>query len=121
MLVFGCEPNSSMQNTDEKALEHPFIHTAYFWLKEGVSEQEVEAFKADCEKLADIETVRAFYPGKPANTTREVIENTYDYAVVFHFKNLEDQEYYQKHPLHLEMIERHQHLWQRVMVTDIEH
>jgi len=106
---------------EERTLEHPFIHTAYFWLKPGLTPGEKEAFILDCEKLKEVETVRAFYSGSPANTNREVIENSYDYAVVFHFKDLKDQEYYQQHPLHLEMIEKHQDKWEKVMVTDIAH
>jgi len=90
-------------------------------LNQDVTEDQKAAFITDCEKLAEIETVRAFYSGSPANTDRDVIENTYDYAVVFHFKDLEDQEYYQQHPLHLKMIEMHQEKWEKVMVTDIEH
>lgn len=119
ILIAGCQSNPQGQTKDE--LEHPFIHTAYFWLKDGLLEEELNAFIADCEKLKEVETVRAFYSGSPANTSREVIENTYDFAVVFHFENLADQEYYQQHPLHLEMIEKHQDKWERVMVTDIEH
>lgn len=111
------------QNVDEHVnkLEDPFIHTAYFWLKDGLTAKEIAAFIDDCEKLAQIETVRSFYSGKPANTNRAVIENTYDYSVVFHFENLEDQEYYQQHPIHLELIEKHSAKWEKVMVTDIEH
>lgn len=123
ILLAACHPSESTSEdvSTDTSLENPFIHTAYFWLKEGVSDVEKAAFISDCEKLAEVETVKAFYSGSPANTNRDVIENTYDYAVVFHFENLEDQEYYQQHPLHLEMIEKHQDKWERVMVTDIEH
>ncbi len=112
-------------DTDEKKIEEPkqltspFIHTAYFWFKEGTSEAQIKAFKANCERLAEIETVKFFHAGAPAPTNRPVIENTYDWAVVFHFKNLKDQEFYQKAPLHLELIEKHQSIWEKVMVTDI--
>lgn len=122
-LLAACNSSESKSEdiSSHTPLENPFIHTAYFWLKEDVSDMEKAAFIRDCEKLAEVETVRAFYSGSPANTDRDVIENTYDYAVVFHFENLDDQEVYQQHPLHLEMIEKHQEKWERVMVTDIEH
>jgi len=119
VLFVSCQ---SEQNSNEDELtEHPFVHTAYFWFTPGLSLDEKESFIRDCEKLREVETVQAFYSGGPANTNRAVIENTYDYAVVFHFKDLEDQEYYQQHPLHLSMIEKHQDKWAKVMVTDIEH
>lgn len=107
------------QVANEKALSAPFIHTAYFWLKEGVTEEEKAAFIKDSKALANIETVLAFYDGQPASTNRDVVENTYDYAIVFHFADLEAQEFYQEAPLHKSMIEKHEHLWERVMVTDI--
>ncbi len=34
------------------------------------------------------------------------------------FKNKEDQDIYQTHPIHLKFIEDCQHLWQKVVVYD---
>lgn len=117
ILIVAC---SKSERSTQLYLKEPFIHTAYFWLNDGLSKGEIESFIKDCEKLKEIETVQAFYTGKPAPTNRDVIENTYDYAIVFHFNDLAGQEYYQQHPLHLEMIEKHQSKWERVLVTDIE-
>lgn len=123
LLLVGCqakETHSANTSVDsEKVLEKPFVHTAYFWFKDEATEQQVADFKSGAERLKEIETVKFFHAGPPAPTTREVIENTYDYAVVFHFENLEAQEFYQKDPLHLQMIEDHSGIWERVMVTDI--
>lgn len=130
-IVFGfsfmaCQ--SQEQQEEEKTVMErevpvhsgaPFIHTAYFWLKEGVTEAEKDAFIQDSKGLANIETVLAFYDGEPAPTNRDVVENTYDYAIVFHFADLEAQEFYQGAPLHKALIEKHEHLWEKVMVTDI--
>ena len=101
-------------------LEDAFVHSAYFWFKEGTTAEEIDAFKASSERLREIETVRSFYAGPPADTDRPVIENSYDYAIVFLFKDLEAQEYYQQHPLHLELIEKHSEMWEKVMVTDVD-
>ena len=97
-----------------------FVHTAYFWFKEGTTSAQISDFKSSSEKLREIETVQGYYAGSPAPTTRAVIENSYDFAIVFLFKDLEAQEYYQKHPLHLELIEKHQDIWEKVMVTDVD-
>lgn len=121
----GCQTKvsdsavSAVSVSSEEKLEIPFIHTAYFWFKEDATEQQIIAFKKAANRLAEVETIKFFHAGPPAPTTREVIENTYDYAVVFHFKDLEAQEFYQKAPLHLQMIEDHSGIWDRVMVTDI--
>lgn len=102
------------------AFEDAFVHSAYFWFKEDATEEQISAFKEDSEKLKEIKTVKGFYTGKPANTNRPVIENTYDYALIFLFEDLEAQEYYQKDPLHVALIEKHAPIWERVMVTDVE-
>jgi len=123
LFIVGCHAkvthseNISADSVEE--LEKPFVHTAYFWFKEDATEQQIADFKSGAERLKEIETVKFFHAGPPAPTTREVIENTYDYAVVFHFEDLEAQEFYQKAPLHLKMIEDHSSIWERVMVTDI--
>lgn len=120
----GCQAKVSESTavvsvSSEERLENPFIHTAYFWFTDDATEQQVADFKKSANLLAEIETVKFFHAGPPAPTTREVIENTYDFAVVFHFKDLEAQEFYQKAPLHLQMIEDYSGIWERVMVTDI--
>lgn len=125
LLIFIVSSCSINLDTDKKKtsesehLDSPFIHTAYFWFKEEATKEQIEAFKKDSERLAEIKTVKFFHAGKPAPTNRPVIENSYDWAIIFHFKDLEDQDFYQKASLHLEMIEKHQAIWEKVMVTDI--
>ncbi len=116
--VSSCQIKKEVQIDFDS--EDAFVHSAYFWFKEDVTEEQIEAFISDSEKLREIKTVKGFFTGKPANTDRPVIENSYDYAVIFLFEDLEAQEYYQKDPLHLEMIEKHSSIWERVMVTDVE-
>lgn len=123
LLIFSiaCQKGPvEIEKEVETDLEDAFVHTAYFWYKEGSSAEEISAFEANSEKLRNIETVQAFFAGPPAATNRAIIENTYDYAIVFLFKNLEDQEYYQEHPIHKQLIVDHEHMWERVMVTDVD-
>ncbi len=115
IVTAGC----GVKVDSEQVNAQSFIHTAYFWFKAEATEAQIQAFKADSERLAEIETVKFFHAGEPAPTDRPVIENSYDWAIVFHFKDLAAQEFYQKAPLHLEMIEKHQSIWEKVMVTDI--
>ncbi|MFY0593833.1 Dabb family protein [Roseivirga sp.] len=125
LLLAGCQAKVSdatvsvVSAKSVERLENPFVHTAYFWFKDSATEEQIADFKKGADRLAEIETVKFFHAGAPAPTTREVIENTYDYAVVFHFKDLEAQEFYQQAPIHLQMIEDHSDIWERVMVTDI--
>ncbi len=122
MVTSACsvQVDSEQGNTASTEVSQvPFIHTAYFWFKAEATKAQIQDFKADSQGLAEIETVKFFHAGEPAPTDRPVIENSYDWAIVFHFNDLADQEFYQKAPLHLEMIEKHQSIWEKVMVTDI--
>ena len=121
IFTFACQKSPIEIDKDvEVDLEDVFVHTAYFWFKEGTSTERIAAFKASSEKLREIETVMGYFSGSPAPTTRPIIENSYDFAIVFLFEDLEAQNYYQEHPLHLELIEKHQDIWERVMVTDVD-
>ena len=118
-LVFvlsGCQTGNS---EDRDKLERPFIHSVYFWFKEGVTEEQKEQFFADTEKLRDIEVVQAFYTGVPAETTRPIVERSYDFAVIVHFKDLAAHDVYQQHPIHLALLENGASLWDKVMITDV--
>lgn len=121
VFVIACQKAPvEIEKEIEADIQDAFVHTAYFWFKEEATSEQITAFKAASEKLREVETVLGYFAGAPAPTTRPVIENTYDYAIVFLFEDLEAQEFYQQHPLHLAMIEKHQDIWERVMVTDVD-
>ena len=110
--------------TTEKALaaaseQTAFIHTVYFWMKEDVTAEQKADFVANgMKKLAKAPTLHKVYFGPPAGTDREVVDNSYDFAWICHFKNAADQDAYQVEPIHLKFVEDYQHLWERVQVYD---
>ena len=111
---------STQVNIGADVLENPFIHSVYFWFKEDVTEAQLATFYADTEKLRDIEVVKAMYTGKASSTDRPIVERSYDFAVIVHFEDLAGHDAYQKDPIHLELLEKHASLWERVMITDVE-
>lgn len=115
-VLLGCQTGNS---EDIDQLERPFIHSVYFWFKEGVTEEQKEQFFADTEKLRDIEVVQALYTGVPAETTRPIVERSYDFAVIVHFEDLAAHDVYQQHPIHLALLENGATLWEKVMITDV--
>lgn len=117
ILILASCTNGHSDN--KNALQNPFVHSVYFWFKEGVSEEQKEQFFADTEKLRDIEVVKAFYTGMPAKTTRPIVERSYDFAVIVHFKDLAAHDVYQEHPIHLALLENGASLWEKVMITDV--
>lgn len=120
VLMVACGSGAPVEQTEQAVLENPFIHSVYFWFKEGVTDEQKEQFYAESEKLRQIEVVKALYTGKPANTTRSTVERSYDFAVVVHFENLAAHDIYQQHPIHLSLLENGSAYWEKVMITDIE-
>ena len=99
--------------------ETGFIHTVFFWLNEDVSEEEKEKFVNEgLTNLLEVPSIYKAYIGPPAMTPRDVVDNSYGYALVCHFKNKEDQDAYQDDPIHLKFIEDYKHLWKKVQVYD---
>jgi len=95
-----------------------FIHHVYFWLKNPGSAEDLKQLKGGLQKLTAVETIGMYQIGTPAATNRDVIERTYSVSWMLMFDNLEDEEIYQHHPLHLKFVEECSHLWSKVIVYD---
>lgn len=95
-----------------------FIHNVYFWLKEGVSEADKAAWIKELQGMENIESVASYYYGPPAMSDREVVDDSFDYSISVYFKDKAHHDMYQKDQIHLDMIEHHSHLWERVQVYD---
>lgn len=124
-VLFGAvsstpEHDSEASNARIAALEHPgFIHTVFFWFKEGISEAEKARFVSELRKLRQIEDMYIAFDGEAAGTPREVVDNSYDYALVVHFKDKAAHDAYQVHPVHDQFVAAAKDLWTRVQVYDI--
>ncbi len=95
-----------------------FIHHVYFWLKNPDSQEDAKKLKEGLQKLTVIETIGMYQIGTPAATNRDVIDRSYAVSWMLMFDNLEDEEVYQHHPLHLKFVEECSHLWTKVIVYD---
>lgn len=95
-----------------------FVHTVYFWLKEGITEEEKADFEKGLAALGTIDTVQTIFYGPPAMTPRDVVDNSYGYGLTLLFKNRADQDAYQVDPDHDKFIQTCKHLWTRVQVYD---
>ena len=97
-------------------LENTFVHHVHFWLKD----------KADQAKLIEglyslqpITHIRDFHVGVAANTSRDVIERSYDASLLLLFDTPEAQDAYQADPIHLLFVENYaKPLCGRVVVLD---
>jgi len=95
-------------------------HNVYFWLKEGLPNSDLIEFEKGLETLTKTSLVISGYYGKPANTSREVVDHTYSYGLTLVFNNTNDHNLYQADPVHLAFVDKNMSKWARVLVYDIE-
>lgn len=95
-----------------------FIHHVYFWLKNPDSNEDRNKLFEGLKKLSKVTTIRQFHIGRPAATSRGVIDNSYSFSWFLVFDNPADQDSYQVDPIHLKFVEECSHLWNRVIVYD---
>lgn len=95
-----------------------FVHHVYFWLHNPDSEEDKAKLLEGLNTLKAIKEIRLAKIGVPASTNRDVIERGYAISWLLFFDNLEEQELYQKHPIHLKFVENYAHLWSKVVVYD---
>lgn len=98
-------------------LKNTFIHHVFFWLKEN-NESNRSRLIDGLQKLSSVKTIKQHHIGIPANTNRDVVENTYSVSWMILFDNAADQESYQVDPDHLNFVKECSHLWNKVVVFD---
>jgi hypothetical protein len=107
-----------MQNNPAQC---PIVHHVFFWLKNPESATDRDQLIAGIRTLKQIETVQDLQVGIVADTERRtVIDHSWHVSELIFFNNLEGQGLYQNHPLHLAFIENCAHLWEKVLVYDIQ-
>ena len=98
-----------------------FVHTVYFWLRPGTPKAAHRQLVQDCRTyLASVPTVRELFAGIPADTPRDVVDNSYAVGLTVVFNDRSGHDIYQVHPSHNKFIRRNQKHWQRVQVYDYQ-
>jgi hypothetical protein len=95
-------------------------HNVYFWLKTWLSDSDLLEFEKGLDTLMATRLVINGHFGKPANTNRPVVDNTYSYGLSLLFKDTADHNLYQADPIHLAFVDKHSAKWTRVQVYDVE-
>ncbi len=96
-----------------------FIHSVYFWLHDPKDPAVQQQFETAIQHFINGSAyVLSAHIGKAAGTPREVVDNSYSYSLIVNFASKADQDLYQKEPVHLDFVEKNQHLWDRVQVYD---
>lgn len=95
------------------------VHSVYFWLKPGLSSDELKDFLNFFEALKKVPGIASYAINAPAPTTkRDVVDNSFAYHWLAFFKNMEDITTYEKHPNHLAAAEKFSKYWVKVEVKD---
>ncbi|MBJ6367875.1 Dabb family protein [Snuella sedimenti] len=98
-----------------------FRHTVFFWLKKPDDQSDRNAFETSLKKFIDSSVfVKTKHLGTPANTPREVVDNSFTYCLVVDFVTKEAHDKYQEEPAHKLFIEESSNLWDKVLVYDSE-
>lgn len=96
-----------------------FRHVVYFWLNNPEDTSERKLFLNNLKEFINsMNNIQDAFIGAPANTKRDVVDNSYQYSLNLGFENKAEQDIYQDHPLHKKFIEKSAHLWNRVLVYD---
>lgn len=99
--------------------KYPILHHALFWLKNPGSIADRDQLVAGVKSLGKIELIKELRVGIVASTEkRDVVDNSWAVSEVMIFKDLASQAAYQTHPVHLEFVKTHSHLWEKVIVYD---
>jgi Stress responsive A/B Barrel Domain len=95
-----------------------FVHHVFFWLKDPDSQSDLEALIAGLQRLSGISVIREFHIGRPAGTSRDVIETSYSVSWLLFFDTAAGQDSYQEDPIHLQFVKDCSPLWRKVLVYD---
>lgn len=108
--------NNTSEN--QKKLEGGFIHIVFFWLVDDSPEVKKKFLSELNPFISQVDEIKKSHIGPPANTDRDVIDNTYSYNLVLTFESKKEHDIYQAHPLHKKFIENASPLWTKVQVYD---
>jgi hypothetical protein len=97
------------------------VHHVFFWLKRPGSQADRDQLIAGLRTLHGIRVIRDLQIGIPASTEqRDVVDASYDVSELIYFDNTADQKIYQDHPIHQAFVKSCEHLWQKVIVYDMQ-
>ncbi len=118
LAAAGLVSISSNVDANEAPMKKVFVHHVFFWLKEPNNPEARKQFEKGLQELIKVPQIQSSHIGTPVESPREVVDDSFTYSYMAFFKNKEDQDIYQTHPIHLKFIEDCQHLWQKVVVYD---
>ena len=111
---------NQLQGQDQPVdFDKNFTHVVYFYLNNPDNPEDRSAFENSLKKFLDNSLyAKTKFIGIPAETPRDVVDNSYTYSLIQTFPSKEIQNKYQEEPAHLVFVEESSHLWKKVQVYD---
>lgn len=114
MLLAAPACASSNKEGNEKVL----IHQVFFWLKDKA---DLQAAIEGCKSLKKITSVLDLKLGVPSDTPkREIIDDSYDLALMVVLKDMAGHDHYQEDPIHEEFRQAFSSRFEKVLIYDFD-
>lgn len=114
-----CAGPMAAQQADQGSFDPAFTHVVYFWLNNPEDAGERTQFETALRKLfRNSEYTKTNFLGVPPAAKREVVDDSFTYAMIVTFASAADQDAYQKEPAHLDFIAEAGHLLKHYVVYD---
>lgn len=98
---------------------HGFVHVVYFWLRRDLAETDRQRFEEALRRLvAESQHAVTGHVGRPAQTPREVVDNSYDFVLIVTFEDADGHQAYQDEEPHDRFREVAHELAERVQIYD---
>lgn len=106
---------------DPRSFDPTFTHVVYFWLNNPENPEERQHFETHLQTLFKASKhTRTNFLGTPPKATRDVVDDSFTYAMILTFESAEAQNAYQSEEAHLTFIEQTAHLLKRFVVYDAQ-
>lgn len=123
LMFFSATTGSvyAQASKDPRGFDPAFTHVVYFWLNNPDNPRDREQFETGLQTLfRDSKFTRTNFLGTPPKATREVVDDSFTYAMIVTFESAEAQQAYQTEGAHLSFIEKTSHLLKRFQVYDAQ-
>ena len=112
---------ASAQSSAPAPVQAKLVHHVFFWLKRPGNQADRDQLIAGLRTLRAIPVIRDLQIGVPASTEkRDVVDSSFDVSELMVFDNAIDQKMYQDHEIHQAFVKSCEHLWQKVLVYDMQ-
>ena len=95
-------------------------HTVLFWLKDELSAEEIEEFRAGLDTLHTIDAAKEVHWGTPALADRPIVDRSYDFGLCVLLDDMNAHDEYQAHKIHQDFLEAFGTYWRKIVIYDID-